>query len=155
MYCWQEGRAACAVYRCWGGVSQGQGPGRYLAGWAPLPPSAAESSHMQKGRRASRLSPGSLVSAACIPSSRHCSRRQRLLAVITGPVACCQAAGPLQVDSCQQTDDRALELEAQLDTQRQQSRALKLRIMELQVRRPARPALCVVAQCDCLCQTHK
>ena len=39
----------------------------------------------------------------------------------------------MQVDSCQQTDDRALELEAQLDTQRQQSRALKLRIMELQV----------------------
>ena len=40
---------------------------------------------------------------------------------------------PLQVDSCQQTDDRALELEAQLDTQRHQSRALKLRIVELQV----------------------
>eukprot|EP00891_Asterochloris_glomerata_P004365 jgi/Astpho2/4365/fgenesh1_pg.00066_%23_10_t len=39
---------------------------------------------------------------------------------------------PPPVDSCQQTDDRALELEAQLDTQRQQSRALKLRIMELQ-----------------------
>lgn len=48
-------------------------------------------------------------------------------------MAYCQAAMHMQVDSCQQTDDRALELEAQLDTQRQQSRALKLRIMELQV----------------------
>ena len=125
------GRACCLLL--WGRRVSGPGARLSLEEGLPLPPSAAKSRSMQKGRRASRLSPGSLVSAACIPSCRRCSRRQTLLVVTTGSVASCRAAVPLQVDSCQQTDDRALELEAQLDMQRQQSRALKLRIVELQV----------------------
>ena len=61
-----------------------QGPGWNLEGWPPLPISAAKSRSMHRGRRASHLSSGSLVNAACIPSCRYCTDRHCLLAVTAG-----------------------------------------------------------------------